>query len=83
MILSSFVYTLFDYQINDQTRNALYTEGTLNASLYAEDCGYLSYYLRKDMPEMSEADAQRAQALQDKLDAQQAAYETGESTLPL
>ncbi len=82
-ILSSFVYTLFDYQTNNQTKNALYTGATLNAQLYAEDCDYLAYYLRKDMQSVSEADQPTLTALEEKLTAQKERYESGEKTLSL
>jgi multiple sugar transport system permease protein len=82
-ILSSFVYTLFDYQTNNQTKNALYTGATLNAQLYAEDCDYLAYYLRKDAQSVSEADQPTLAALEEKLTAQKERYASGEKTLSL
>jgi len=47
-IFTSGVYSLFDYQTNDQTRNAVYTGSKLNAPLLVEDGDYLLFYLRKD-----------------------------------
>jgi multiple sugar transport system permease protein len=57
-IVSSFVYTLFDYQTNKQDKNALYTGAMLNASLYTEDCDYLTYYLGKDEAAVDATDQQ-------------------------
>jgi len=82
-IVSSFVYTLFDYQTNNQAKNALYTGAVLNASLYAEDCDYLAHYLKKDIETVSAEDQAALIALQDQLDAEKAKYAAGESTLTL
>jgi multiple sugar transport system permease protein len=82
-ILSSFVYTLFDYQTNNQAKNALYTGATLNAALYAEDCDYLAYYLGKDIPKADVADQPSLTALRDKLTAQKERYANAEKTLSL
>jgi len=73
-IISSFVYTLFDYQTNNQSKNALYTGAVLNASLYAEDCDYLVYYLKKDIPAVAESDQPALTALQEKLTAERDRY---------
>jgi len=82
-IASSFVYTLFDYQTNNQTRNALYTGAVLNAVLYAEDCDYLAHYLKKDIQAVNAADQSALQALQDKLTAQKELYQSADKTLTL
>jgi multiple sugar transport system permease protein len=82
-IISSFVYTLFDYQTNNQTKNALYTGATLNAELYAEDCDYLAYYLGKDVANVDAADQPTLTALQEKMTGQKALYADGEKTLSL
>ena len=54
-IVSSGVYTLFDYQLNNQSLNRLYTQGSLNAGLFNEDIEYVLYYLGKDMDAVDEA----------------------------
>ncbi len=82
-ILSSFVYTLFDYQTNNQSKNALYTGATLNAALYAEDCDYLAYYLGKDIPDVDAAEQPALTSLRDKLTAQKERYSGAEKTLSL
>ncbi|MCE5344374.1 MAG: sugar ABC transporter permease [Eubacteriales bacterium] len=82
-ILSSFSYTLFDYQTNNQAKNALYTAATLNTMLYVEDCDYLVYYLNKDIPNVDESDRATLTALVDKLEAQKAAYANSEKTISL
>lgn len=48
-IASSFVYTLFDYQTNNQSLNRLYTKASFNAGLFNEDLEYVLYYLQKDI----------------------------------
>lgn len=82
-IFSSLAYTLFDYQTNNQAKNALYTGATLNASLYAEDCDYLAYYLGKDIAEIGADGQDEVNALRDKLTAQVELYKNGENTLAL
>ncbi len=63
-IFTSGVYSFFDYQTNDQTRNALYTGGHLNAPLYHEDGTYLNFYLKKDLDLVDDAGRQTIAALQ-------------------
>ena len=63
-IFTSGVYSFFDYQTNDQTRNALYTEGHLNAPLFHEDGTYLNFYLKKDLSLVDETGQQTIAALQ-------------------
>lgn len=82
-ILSSFVYTLFDYQTNKQSKNALYTGSVLNTSLYAEDCDYLAYYLKKDIPAVDEAEQTALTDLQTALLAQKDKYADAEKTISL
>ncbi len=82
-ILSSFVYTLFDYQTNKQSKNALYTGSVLNTSLYAEDCDYLAYYLKKDIPAVDEAEQPALTDLQTALLAQKDKYADTEKTISL
>lgn len=48
-IISSFAYTLFDYQLNRQELSRLYTSGTLNVGLFNEDLEYVIYYMEKDL----------------------------------
>lgn len=82
-IVSSFVYTLFDYQTNNQSKNALYTGAVLNARLYAEDCDYLAHYLKKDADAVAEADRPALIALMDVFTAQKALYQQSDKTLTL
>ena len=71
-IVSSFVYTLFDYQTNNQARNALYTGAVLNASLYAEDCDYIVRYAKRDVETVADADKPALQAVMDAFAAESA-----------
>lgn len=54
-IVSSFVYTLFDYQLNNQSLNHLYTSGSLNVGLFNEDLEYVLFYIGKDREAVDEA----------------------------
>ena len=82
-IVSSFVYTLFDYQTNKQSKNALYTGPVLNASLYAEDCDYLVHYLKKDVETVDASDRATLQTMMDTLAGQHALYADEKSTVTL
>ncbi|MEN6419904.1 MAG: sugar ABC transporter permease [Clostridiaceae bacterium] len=55
-IVTSVVYSLFDYRTNDQQVAGLYTSGNFNAPLFKEDCGYINWFLADDITLLSEAD---------------------------
>ncbi len=55
-IISSVVYSLFDYRTNDQQVAGLYTSGNFNAPLFTEDCGYINWFLEDDITLLNEAD---------------------------
>ncbi len=55
-IVTSVVYSLFDYRTNDQQVAGLYTSGNFNAPLFTEDCGYINWFLEDDITLLSEAD---------------------------
>ena len=82
-IVSSFVYTLFDYQTNKQDKNALYTGAMLNASLYTEDCDYLAYYLGKDEAAVDATDQQMLTNLKQTFTDQKTLYGNAEKTITL
>ena len=82
-IFSSGLYTLFDYQTNDQTRNRLYTGGNLNAELFYEDGRYLNHYLKKDMEKVDEAGKAAIASLITDITTHMAPYEGIKGTQPL
>lgn len=55
-IISSAVYSLFDYRTNDQQVAGLYTSGNFNAPLFTEDCGYINWFLEDDITLLDQAD---------------------------
>ena len=55
-IVTSFLYSLFDYRNNDQSYNGFYISEQFNGSLFQEDCQYINYFLDGDKPKMDEAD---------------------------
>jgi trehalose/maltose transport system permease protein len=57
-ILSSFVYTVFDYRTNDRQTNQLFLSGSMNTDLFAENCDYIDYFLRDDLTLVADQDAQ-------------------------
>ncbi len=82
-IFSSGLYTLFDYQTNDQTRNRLYTGGNLNAELFYEDGRYLNHYLKRDMEKVDDAGKDAIVALIADITAHMAPYESVKGTIPI
>ena len=48
-IVTSLVYTLFDYRTNDQQYNSFYMSEQLNEELFAQDLGYVSWFIETDM----------------------------------
>ncbi|MDD4075763.1 MAG: sugar ABC transporter permease [Eubacteriales bacterium] len=73
-ILTSVVYSLFDYRTNDQRAAGLYTSTNFNAPLFVEDCGYITWYLEDDVTQVSETDAQTLRTVMTEVDALAAAY---------
>ncbi|MEN6596091.1 MAG: sugar ABC transporter permease [Clostridiaceae bacterium] len=55
-IITSVVYSLFDYRTNDQQVAGLYTSGNFNAPLFTEDCGYINWFLEDDITLVDQAD---------------------------
>ena len=74
-ILTSAVYSLFDYRTNDQTVAGLYTGSTFNAPLFAEDCGYVTWYLEDDVTLLEGEDQEKMQGIIDTVYLLGAPYE--------
>lgn len=68
-IITSIVYSLFDYRTNDQSAAGLYTSANFNAPLFVEDCGYVTWYLEDDITQLSAGDAQELAAVMSEMDA--------------
>ena len=73
-IVTSAVYSLFDYRTNDQTAAGLYTSSKFNAPLFYEDAGYITWYLEDDVTLLSDADKVSAQAIIDGINEVAAPY---------
>ncbi len=73
-IVSSAIYSLFDYRTNDQQVAGLYTSGNFNAPLFTEDCGYINWFLGDDITLLSEADQAELRAAMAKVDTLKAQY---------
>lgn len=63
-IVSSFLYTFFDYRVNDQQYSNLYLQSSFNAPLFYEDGDYIVYYLNDERTVVDEAGAAQIDALQ-------------------
>ena len=72
-IVTSAVYSLFDYRTNDQTAAGLYTSSKFNAPLFYEDAGYITWYLEDDVTLLEG---------QDKASAEQIIEEINDIALP-
>ena len=66
-IITSVVYSLFDYRTNDPTAAGLYTSENFNAPLFYEDCDYSAWYLEDDVSVLQGEDAEEMQAIIDEL----------------
>ena len=67
-IVTSAVYSLFDYRTNDQSVGGLYTSSKMNAPLFYEDCGYITWYLGDDISLLDGVDKQKAEAIASEID---------------
>ena len=74
-IITSAVYSLFDYRTNDQTVGGLYTSSRFNAPLFSEDCGYITWYLEDDISLLEGADKQKAQEISNGINELYAPYQ--------
>ena len=73
-IVTSVVYSLFDYRTNDPTTAGLYTGSNFNAPLFYEDCDYIAWFLEDDVTELTGADAEEMQGIIDELKEYSAPY---------
>ena len=73
-IITSVIYSLFDYRTNDQQAAGLYTSGNFNAPLFTEDCGYINWFLENDITLVDEADQAELTTAMAKMDALAARY---------
>ena len=71
----SAVYSLFDYRTNDQSLGGLYTKAQFNAPLFAEDAGYVTWFLSDDVSLLEGADKNAAQVIIDGINEVAAPYE--------
>ena len=68
-IITSVVYSLFDYRTNDQTAAGLYTGSNFNAPLFYEDCDYAVWYLEDEVTVLPDEDAAELQGIMDEITA--------------
>lgn len=82
-IITSAVYSLFDYRTNDQTVGGLYTSSRFNAPLFSEDCGYITWYLEDDISLLEGADKQKAQEISNNINELYAPYQEATEVISL
>ena len=73
-IITSAVYSLFDYRTNDQSLGGLYTKAQFNAPLFAEDAGYVTWFLSDDVSLLEGADKQTLETVMSEIDEIAAPY---------
>ena len=74
-IVTSFLYTFFDYRTNDQRYNNFYINEKFNGELFAEDCQYVNYFLSADITLVEAEDQEALTAVMEKVTAMQEKYE--------
>lgn len=79
-IVTSFMYTFFDYRINDQTANSFYLSERFNGELFYEDCDYINYFLDDDKTLMSEEDQKAVEEIQAIVSSVMSEYENVKGT---
>lgn len=79
-IVTSFMYTFFDYRINDQTANSFYLSERFNGELFYEDCDYINYFLDDDKTLMSEEDQKAVEEIQATVSSVMNEYENAKGT---
>ena len=82
-IVTSVVYSLFDYRTNDQTAAGLYTGSNFNAPLFYEDCDYVTWYLEDEVTVLPAADAAEMQGIIDEVNALAAPYENAKEVVSI
>jgi len=82
-IISSFVYSFFDYQTNDQSIANLYTTNHFNAKLFYEDCDYLLFYIPDDAALVDEADRAQFENIMDSIRTNMAPYKDKDTVIRL
>ena len=79
-IVTSFMYTFFDYRINDQTANSFYLSERFNGELFYEHCDYINYFLDDDKTLMSEEDQKAVEEIQATVSSVMSEYENAKGT---
>lgn len=79
-IVTSFMYTFFDYRINDQTANSFYLSERFNGELFYGDCDYINYFLDDDKTLMSEEDQKAVEEIQATVSSVMSEYENAKGT---
>ena len=82
-IITSAVYSLFDYRTNDQTVAGLYTSSKFNAPLFYEDADYIAWYLEDDITLLADEDKASAQLIIDGINEVAAPYAEVDSVVAI
>lgn len=80
-IISSFIYSFFNYQTNDQSIAHLYTTNHFNAKLFYEDCDYLLFYIPDDAALVEKTDRARFEKVMDSVQTAMAPYKEKDAVI--
>lgn len=78
-VVTSFLYTFFDYRTNDQQYNSFYMHEKFNETLFLEDCQYVNYFISSDITLVDEEDQKIFTEVQEKVNAMAEKYTTEEA----
>lgn len=82
-IITSCLYTFFDYRTNDQKYNSFYINEKFNGALFAEDCEYINYFISADITLVDEEDQKKFTEITDKVTEMMSGYENETETRKL
>ena len=74
-VITSIMYTFFDYRTNDQRYNSFYISEKLNGPLFVEDCEYVNYFISADITLVEEEDQLAFTAIQERVNGMLEKYE--------
>ncbi len=82
-IVTSVLYSFFDYKTNNQQLNGFYMSEQLNETLFAEDCGYISYFIASDktIEGLSDEDVAEFEAIAAEVEEMQTQYADATGTV--
>lgn len=82
-IVSSFIYSFFNYRTNDQSIAGLYVQDHFNAKLFYEDCDYLLYYIPDDKLLVEKEDQIKFEKIENSISSIMSNYEKTDGVIKI